>query len=177
MLLQLGQLSISKVDVVEEINLAQCQYAFHTADESMQQRLYSNMQSDHLLANDYLQLFRIMAGSKAAGAESVAGEMEQIGLKNPFFEDGILEAAAFFNNQIGDLDRAYDILLNSVNLNPFSIPLNRAYALQCLRVGLTNYAVDTMEELRSMMPSAMFQTFETEFLELMQEMESKSADW
>jgi hypothetical protein len=129
------------------------------------------------LVNDYLQLFRILAGSKSSGAENVAGEMEQLGNKNPFFEDGILKAAAFFNEQIGDNDRAYDILLNSVNLNPFSIPLNQAYALQCLRVGLTNYAIDTMEELRLMMPSATFQTFESEFQELMQEIESKSADW
>ena len=174
---QLGQLTISKIEVVEEINLAQCQYAFHTGDQQMQQRLYSNMKSEHLLVNDYLQLFRAMETAESDGAEKVALEMEQLGYRNPFFEDGVLSVATFFNTKIQDQDRAYNILLNSVNLNPFSIPLNQAYALQCLRVGLNNYAMDTRQELRSMMPSAMFLTFEAEFQNLLEEIESKSADW
>ena len=143
----------------------------------MQQRLYSNMKSEHLLVNDYLQLFRAMETAESEGAEKVTQEMEQLGYRNPFFEDGVLSVATFFNTKIQDQDRAYNILLNSVNLNPFSIPLNQAYALQCLRVGLNNYAMDTRQELRSMMPSAMFLTFEAEFQNLLEEIESKSADW
>jgi tetratricopeptide (TPR) repeat protein len=176
MLQELAQLNISERNVLEEINLAQCQFAFHTKDEDMKRRLYTDMESDHRLVNNYLQLFRSMAESTTSQAESTI-ELEQLVNRNPFFEDGILAVAEFFNTTILDQDRAYDILLNSVNLNPFSIRLNQAYALQCLRVGLNNYAMDTMEELKTMMPSAMFKTFETEFLTLFEDIESRGADW
>jgi len=177
MLEQLGQLTVSNGDVVEDINLAQCKYAYHTNDKDMQQRLFSEMKSDHLPVNDYLNLFRAMSKSESMGSTEVANDIEQIGYNNPFFEHGVLAAADFFNVKVNDPDKAYDILLNSVNLNPFSFELNKAYALQCIRVGLTNYAFDTMEELNSLMPSAMFKTFENEFHRLLNEIESKSSVW
>ena len=101
----------------------------------------------------------------------------QLERNNLFFEPGVLESVKYFNEEIGDPDLAYEILLNAVNLNPFSIELNKAYALQCLKVGLKSYALDTREELRSMMPSVMFRTFEQEFNAIMAEIESKSSVW
>ena len=47
----------------------------------------------------------------------------------------------------------------------------------CLEVGLKSYALDTKEELRTMMPSVMFHTFEQEFYSKMAEIESKSSVW
>jgi len=65
---------------------------------------------------------------------------------NPFFEPGVYEAVKYLNGLNGGEGQAYDLVLNAVNMNPFSTGLNKAYALQCVRVGLRSYAMDVREE-------------------------------
>lgn len=177
LLQEVGELDISRSDVLEAINLAQCQYAYHMKDGKMMQRLYSNMKSDDQKTQSYLGLFKNLEESLTNEKEKVVASFEQIGGKNPFFEPGVLEAVEFFNNKIADPGKAYDILLNAVNTNPYSIELNKSYALQCLRVGLYNYAADTKEELKTMMPSILFKAFEEEFMQAKAEYSSISPVW
>ena len=138
------------------------------------QRLQENLKSDDITVSSYLELFRNLNDIQAA---DISGRMESLGYRNPIFEPGVLESVNFFNNQIEDPDKGYDLLLQAVNLNPFSIELNKAYALQCLKVGLRSYALDTKEELKTMMSSVMFKTFEDEFLDTMTEYDANDATW
>ena len=177
LLQELGQLNISRWDVLEEINRAQCVYAYEVNDDEIMQRLYTNLKSEDFLVNNYLNLFKNMEEAKTLGAEKVINNFEEIGRQNPFFVHGVLESVRFFNQEINDKDKAYEILLNAVNKNPFSIDFNKAYALQCLKVGLKSYAMDTKDELKSMMTSVMFKTFEEEFYSIMAEVESNSSLW
>lgn len=174
---KVGMLNISKGDVLEAINLAQCQYAYHMKDGELMRNLYSNMISDDSKVESYLSLFKNMEGSPTNDKETLAINFEQIGARNPFFEPGVMEAVEFFNNTIGDPEKAYRILLSAVKTNPYSIELNKRYALQCLKVGLNSYAYDTKEELKAMMPSVMFMTFEKEFRQTMTKYDSISSDW
>ncbi len=177
LLQEVGQLNISRSDVLEEINLAQCAYAYYANDGDMMQRLYSEMKSDNIRVNNYLELFKCLEESLTLGKEKVIDDFDKISMKNPFFSEGILSSAHFFNKEMQNPDHAYEILLNAVRLNPFSIELNKAYALQCLRVGLSKYALDTKMELKSMMPSVMYETFDQEFSQLQSKMDDNTTTW
>lgn len=172
-----GELNISRSDVLDGINLAQCKYAYHVKDGEIMQRLYSNLKSDDLGVISYLEMFKFLENSKSEENERLASRFENMGLKNPFFEPGVMESIGFFNQKMNDADKGYEILLNAVRLNPFSVELNKAYALQCLKVGLNSYAIDTKEELKTMMPSVMFKTFEQDFSNTMAEYEAKFSTW
>lgn len=174
---EVGRLNISRSDVLEDINLAQCKYAYKAHDDEMMQRLHSNMKSDDLLVLNYLELFESIEGLKTRGAETVISNFDKLGTRNPFFEDGVLESVRYFNEEINVPDKAYEILLNAVSINPFSLEFNKAYAFQCLRIGLVGYALDAKEELKTMMPSVVYKTFELEFDAFRVEIESKSTDW
>ena len=177
LLQEVGRLNISRSDVLDEIYLAQCKYAYHLKDGESMQRLYSNLKSDDLKVKSYLELFRCLEESITFGEEKVIESFELLGNRNPFFEPGVMESVWFFNQKMNDPDKGYEILLNAVNLNPFSVELNKAYALQCLKVGLRSYALDTKEELKTMMSSVMFKTFEEEFRNTMAEIDTNSSTW
>ena len=49
--------------------------------------------------------------------------------------------------------------------------------MQCLKVGLTSYALETKAELKTMMSSVMFAKFEREFNRAMAEIESNDDVW
>lgn len=177
LLQEIGQLNISRKDVLEEINLAQCRYAYYAQDFETLQRLLLNLKSEDKQVLDYLALFNIMEESSTTGSENVVKEFEVLGNRNPFFEEGVIESTRFFNKEIKDYDRAYNIILNAVNKNPYSIEFNKIYALQCLKVGLTSYALETKAELKTMLPSVMFEEFEKEFNNARAEIELSDEVW
>ncbi len=177
LLQQVGELNISRRDVLEEINLAQCKYAYHIGDIEMMQRLELNLKSDDAEVKNYIQLFKNLENIKSASTNELIPYFKKMGYENPFFEPGVFESIQFFNDTVEDADLAYEILLNAVSINPFSLELNKAYALQCLKVGLKSYALDTKEELKTMMPSVMFEIFEQDFRNTMADYDVESAAW
>jgi hypothetical protein len=174
MLNQAGQIAVSRPHIIDKINLAQCSFAYQFKDLQLMKQLQANLQTDDRMAMDYLELFGILNFDDTA---SVSNRFSKLAMRNPFFEPGVLEAVNYFNNELNDPDRAYQILLNAVNHNPFSIPLNKAYALQCVRVGLINYAEDVREELRQTMNSVAFETFDQNFRAVLEEYESNTLIW
>lgn len=177
LLQQVGKLNISRDDVLDEINLAQCKYAYHLNDSEMMQRLHNNLKSDNRIVKNYLKLFKNLEQIKISQKEETVSDFKKMGFNNPFFEPGVFESVQFFNDITGDPDMAYEVLINAVSINPFSVELNKAYALQCLKVGLKSYAFDTKEELRKMIPSVTFELFEKDFETALKEYETNSADW
>jgi tetratricopeptide (TPR) repeat protein len=171
---KLSQLNISMPKVLQEINLAQCRYAYYFNEKEIMERLRQNLPGDDMHVNNFLQLFSSM--NQPDTLEAIRGFVSAAE-KNPFFEPGIYEALKYLNNIEGHADQAYELVLNAVNTNPFSIALNKAYALQCIRAGLISYAMDTKEELRQMMTSVAFMTFEQEFDRVMAEYETESSTW
>ena len=174
---EIGQLNISQLDVLEATNLVQCHYAYHERDIELMKRLFPNLKSDNFLVNNYLELFKNIVSAKSDEKSKIADSFKKLALRNPFFEPGVMEAVRFFNQEIGDPNLAYEILLDAVRLNPFSIELNKRYALQCLEVGLRSYAMDTKEQLRAMMSSVTYRAFEVEFVEAMAKNDAKSLSW
>ena len=47
--------------------------------------------------------------------------------------------------------KVYDILLAATEINEYSIPLNRAYAIECLELGIEKFAFDVVEKMKDVM--------------------------
>jgi tetratricopeptide (TPR) repeat protein len=174
MLEKLGNLSISLPHLIDKINLAQCQFAYQFEDLQMMERLRLNLESEDQIVVSYMELFHIMTEQDSA---KVMIRFKQLAHRNPFFEPGLLSAVDYLNAADAHYDEAYDLLLQAAKLNPFSIQINKAYALQCLRVGLKSYAMEAREELRQTMNSVAFRTFDAEFSSVMAAYELKTSTW
>ena len=81
----------------------------------------------------------------------------------PFDEETILNSAAFFQEVKKDNQKAYDILVNSVRSNPFSLKIYKAYALIALKVGLSYYGDDALEDIRKLTHEEDYQNFVKEY--------------
>ena len=79
-----------------------------------------------------------------------AKHFNSISIQNPFFEQGTIFIAEFYTDQ-GNEDKAYDILLNGIKINPYSLNLNKAYIKICLQQGLDQYAIDAISEFEKIM--------------------------
>lgn len=174
MLEKVGALNIGLAHVLEKINQAQCKFAYHFYEQELMETLKVNLEGKSLQARAYLNLFENLS---IKDTEEGARKLSLEAYQNPFFEPGVIEAVKHLNNVVGDMDRAYEILLNAVNINPFSLELNQAYALQCLRVGLKSYAMETREELRQTMNSVAFRTFDQKFNELLEKTDADASIW
>lgn len=80
--------------------------------------------------------------------EAAQKQFSQLALLNPFFEEGIIAAAAFFQNEVKDEQQAYHFLLNALKTNPYSTGLQKAYILQCLDMQLMTYAENSLATLK-----------------------------
>ena len=94
-------------------------------------------------------------------------ESEEFYLKalesSPFDEETVLRSAKFFQEIKKDNQKAYDILVNSVRSNPFSLRVYKAYALIAPKVGLAYYGEDALEEIRKLTTKEDYQNFKKEF--------------
>jgi tetratricopeptide (TPR) repeat protein len=70
-----------------------------------------------------------------------------LGSWNPYFEDGILAAAAFYRKQYPESDKAYTILVEAIQINATSRRLLAAYAEEAARQGFDEYAASALERL------------------------------
>jgi tetratricopeptide (TPR) repeat protein len=85
--------------------------------------------------------------------------LEALGKQDPFDETAVLQAAAFFIGDNMDNEKAYNILLKAVNINSYSRQINEAYILQCLRVGLDNYAENALQKYKQFVPDTTYNEF------------------
>lgn len=94
---------------------------------------------------------------------------ELIAYMNPFFEEAVIHSAAYIG--LNDRFEAYNILLSAIELNPMSVKLLKAYILQCARVQLNSYAENSLQTLRERIPATDYIAFESEYQQLIKEVE------
>ena len=113
---------------------------------------------------------------KAASNDPTARENLYLAAKlNPFYEDAVIASV----NYISALDKfeAYDLLVSALDINPYSVPLLKAYILQCARVQLNNYADLSLESLRGLVSSQEFQAFYSQYAVLVQQVEAEENEF
>jgi hypothetical protein len=160
--------------VLERINLAQCQFAHYFDEPAVSKQLLANLERGNPIIDSYLQLFQCQLLPDSVEA---AQKLNALAGRNPFFTPGVLRAVSLLNSMEERSENAYSTLLAAIRINPFSDELNQAYALQCIRMGLKSYALATREELRQSMNSVGFAAFDEEFQALLSWYEEKQSNW
>jgi hypothetical protein len=92
-------------------------------------------------------LYSALLNAANGDSKQATIQFDYLGKSNPFFEEGILAASEFFRNQNAKSHKAYDILVNSIYVNPRSIRLLKAYILEAKRLGYDEYADSAQQTL------------------------------
>ncbi|GJM27849.1 MAG: hypothetical protein DHS20C17_04840 [Cyclobacteriaceae bacterium] len=97
--------------------------------------------------------------SEKQGNEKQAAAKYQWLTRDPFFEQGILAAVRYFNRIDEDDFKAYDLLLEAILVNKYSVRLLKAYGKQCTMLNLDTYKQTTLETLESLVNEAEYDKY------------------
>jgi tetratricopeptide (TPR) repeat protein len=98
-------------------------------------------------------------GNVPAAAKSYARALRRL----PLSAEVVTGAAAFYGTRQKDNDRAYNVLVEGLRLNPYTPALHRAYIRQALAMGLPEYAEQGLEEFRAVATPADYAAFLPEY--------------
>jgi hypothetical protein len=87
------------------------------------------------------------ASADSARADSL---YNYLAVANPFFEEGIIAAARYYQQKAPKSIRAYEILTESIYLNPNSLRLQKAYVAEAARNGFDEYAASANETVQKL---------------------------
>ncbi|HXA00912.1 MAG TPA: hypothetical protein VNW99_02930, partial [Cytophagaceae bacterium] len=94
-----------------------------------------------------------------AGEDTNAERFFLTALKaDPFNEDGVIWAVDFLNSRKKYMD-AYNILVQSVALNPYSVKILEAYARQSILINIESYASFALDKLEQLLTEKEFRQF------------------
>jgi len=80
-------------------------------------------------------------------------------LRDPFFEQGILEAARYFDQVVGNELETYNLLLEALEVNRYSVKLLKAYGITCTKLNLDTYRNSTLETLAQLLSPQQYQDY------------------
>ncbi|MBC7922033.1 MAG: hypothetical protein H7Z75_13200 [Ferruginibacter sp.] len=83
--------------------------------------------------------------------------------RDPLNEALVVHAGLFYREKRKNDEQAYNLLVDAVQLNPYSVPVYQAYVRQCLAMGLTGYAEAGLETLKTIATPADYQAFLPEY--------------
>ncbi|HEX8531238.1 MAG TPA: hypothetical protein VF646_14500 [Cytophagales bacterium] len=112
-------------------------------------------------------------GNVPAAAKSYVQALRRL----PLSAEVITDAAAFYANQQKDNDRAYNVLVEGLRLNPYALAVHRAYIRQALAMGLPEYAEKGLEEFRTVATPADYAAFLPEYEAKKALVEKSLAEW
>lgn len=90
-------------------------------------------------------------------------QFETLALNYPFDELVMLKSADFFLSKMNDSRKAYQILLDGITINPYSVTLTKSYILTCLDYGIPQFASSALEQLKLITSQADYQDFLIQF--------------
>jgi hypothetical protein len=91
--------------------------------------------------------FTALLNEAANDTINAAKNFEIVGKYNPYFEQAVIAAADYFRVHSRDKMKAYNILVEAVQVNNSSAKLLRAYAGEALRMGFHEYAFSAMQQV------------------------------
>lgn len=84
---------------------------------------------------------------------------EEALVRQSFNPDVLLPIVNFYEFTLKDEEKAYQLLLDVVDLHTKSIPLNKAYALMCIRMNYNSFALSTLSELEALLSTEEMNAF------------------
>ena len=126
--------------------------------------LFENMQKGQSDWKNYSfeNEIELLKQAKKGGAEQHL-LFEQLGTNNPFFEDGVIAAAEYFEIDGSNDELTYNILRQAITINEYSERLTKTYIEHCLKQGLVDFAEDAMIKLIDILPREDYLRFEADF--------------
>jgi hypothetical protein len=97
--------------------------------------------------------------ARYSGEDANAEKLFLNGLKaNPFNEDGVIWSVDFYNSKKKYME-GYNILVQSVALNPYSVKILEGYAKQSILINIESYAAFALEKLQELLTEKEFNKF------------------
>ncbi len=114
----------------------------------------------------------------AKGRDREAAERYKQAVKVLLYDADVVTAAArFFSKHNPDEMTAYEMLLDGIIYNPYSVELQKAYALQSLDNGLFNYAQEALGRLENLLPASEYSIFIKQFERQREAAEQNANAW
>lgn len=95
----------------------------------------------------------------------------------PYNEEGLLAAGEFYSTKLKDDLGAYNILLNGIIYNRYSVRLYKAYILKSVEVGFESFARNALNDLQALITPAEYLTFRREFEAKVEQRQQVDPDW
>lgn len=99
-----------------------------------------------------------------------------IGTLNPFFTEGILSSVNYFNEK-SNHERAYEIIVNAMEVNPYSEDLVKSYINQCFIMGFDSYAETGLLKLLDILSKEAYDNYEILFDLKKDQLEQEDLNW
>jgi hypothetical protein len=71
--------------------------------------------------------------------------------RDPFYVEGVIAAVDYFNNERKKDNYAYNLLVNALTVNAYSIVLNKYYVDYCINDGLIDFAKNRVAFMKEFM--------------------------
>jgi hypothetical protein len=85
-----------------------------------------------------------------------AREFNWLAVSNPYFDDGIVTAASFFDRQSTNKQKVYSILSEALLVNPNSVKILKAYIGVANRLGYHDFAASALNTLRPLISASAY---------------------
>lgn len=118
--------------------------------EKIENLLNDSLAFSYINGSPLLVHFQAQKAIKEGNIEEGRKLFNQLAFMNPFYEQGLKDAVSFFNLEKEGEEKAYQILLRALNLNPYAVSLHKEYILQSLRMQLFTYSDNSLEELKEL---------------------------
>jgi len=155
--------------LLSEVNLLQAEILLRSRDlpqlEQALTRMYLSVQDQPLKL--YYQAQLAAAQNRKPAAKKY---FDQALLAMPYHEPTVLAAADFYTNQLGNADRAYNLLLDCIRYNPNTPEVYQAYILKSIDLGYFGFAESALAELEALVSPTEFAAFRSQY-------EQKLAAW
>lgn len=139
-----------------QINLIRLKYyaASKQWDELKQLLKSAKLNKD---GKNYLPYFeaKILENAKKNAAEKYLNAYKN----TPFDEKVLLDASSYFQEKQKDASQSFNILLDGVSLNPYSVDLYKAYCLQAINYGIPAFAENGLRKIKQMVSAIEYEKF------------------
>ena len=102
---------------------------------------------------------------------------EKLATWDPFFEEGIISATDYFKNDMDRANYSYNLLVNALTVNLYSVPLNKYFITFCLEEGLLDFAKNRLEFMKSFMDKEAFSDYSREIETIIDLKEREMQQW
>ncbi|HEX8351061.1 MAG TPA: hypothetical protein VF598_13945 [Hymenobacter sp.] len=124
----------------------------------------------------YKLYFQAALASAKKQVPTAAKLYARLGREAPFLEPAMLAAAAFYTEQ-QNFTGAYTLLQQALAYNPESVALLKTYALAAIPAGLSDYAEEPLQRLRTLLSPAEYATFRQQYDARRDARRAETAPW